>query len=345
MFIISKAFDVEGKSAELITLKNMNNMEVKLLSYGAAIVELLVPDRDNKAENVVLTYQDIEDYIQNPPYFGVTLGRTSGRIAAGEFNLDGHLYKLNKNFGANHGHGGAKGFSHRLWSYSIKEADNGASIEFSYKSPDGEENYPGELDVKVIYTLRQDNSLTIEYEAESDKRTLCNLTNHSYFNLSGNYKRKTTDQSLRIASRSFLELDSNLIPTGRPIDVKDTPMDFSQRKLIGRDIEKDYEQLKIGNGYDHPWLLEGKTNQIEMYDNISGRKMNITTTYPSVVIYSFNYPSKENLKYGRAAQKHDGICFETQYEPDGINSENFNRSILQPGSKYYQKTEFKFSVE
>jgi aldose 1-epimerase len=345
VFIINKAFEIEGQSVELITITNDSNMEVKLLSYGAAIVELLVPDRDNVAENVVLAYQNLEDYIQNSPYFGVTLGRTSGRIREGLFYMDEKIYKLDKNFGVNHGHGGVKGFSHRIWSYNIKEADNGIAVEFKYKSPDGEEGYPGELDTKVVYTLRHDNTLIITYEAETDKKTLCNLTNHSYFNLSGNYKSKITEQFLRINSKSFLELDNTLIPTGKQIQVKDTPMDFSSRKLIGKDIKQDYEQLKVGNGYDHPWLLEGKKDHVEMYDSRSGRKMTITSTCPSVVVYSFNFPNDEKLKYGKTAEKHDGICFETQNEPDGINSEHFNKSVLQPGEKYYEKTEFRFSVE
>ena len=345
MFDIKKVFDIEGQSVDLITITNNNNMEVKLLSYGGAIVELQVPDRENVAENVILAYQNLEDYIENPAYFGVTVGRTSGRIAEGQFSLGGIGYKLSKNFGVNHCHGGAKGFSYQIWSYNILEAIHGTSVEFAYKSPDREESYPGNLNVKVTYTLQQDNTLIIEYKAEADSETLCNLTNHSHFNLSGNYKSKVIDQYLRIDSRNYLELNNNLIPTGRVIDVKDTPMDFNQRKLIGKDIEQDYEQLKIANGYDHPWLLEGKTNQIEMYDGKSGRKMNITTTYPSVVIYSFNYPNNENLKYGKIAKKHDGICFETQFEPNGINSEHFNKAILQPGKVHYEKTAFKFSVE
>lgn len=345
MFNIEKAFDIDGQSIDLIILKNNNNMEIKLLNLGGAIVELLVPDRENIAENIILAYQNLEDYIKNPTYFGVVVGRTSGRIGSGQFNLEGKPYKLNKNFGVSHCHGGIKGFSHRIWRYNIIEADQSISVEFKYNSPEGEEAYPGNLNAKVTYTLRQDNTFIIEYEAKTDKETLCNLTNHSYFNLSGNYKRMITDQYMRITSNSFLELNNNLIPTGKVIDVKGTPMDFSQRKLIGKEIEEDYEQLKIANGYDHPWLLEGKTNQIEMYDSKSGRKMNITTTYPTVVVYSFNYPNNESLLYSKTAKKHDGICFETQFEPDGINSEYFNKAILHPDREYYEKTEFVFSVE
>ncbi len=345
MFDIKRVFDIDGQSVELITITNNNKMAVKMLNYGGAMVELLVPDKENVVENIILAYENLEDYIKNPTYFGVIVGRTSGRIAEGAFNLEGKPYKLNKNFGVSHCHGGVKGFSHQIWSYNIIEADQDISVEFKYKSPEGEENYPGNLNAKVTYILQQDNTFTIEYKAETDKKTLCNLTSHSYFNLSGNYKRKIIDQYMRIASSSFLELNNNFIPTGKVIDVRDTPMDFNQRRLIGKYIKEDYEQLKIANGYDHPWLLERKTNQIEMYDSRSGRKMNITTTYPSVVVYSFNYPNNENLKYGKTAEKYDGICFETQFEPDGINSDHFNRAILQHGRAYYEKTEFRFSIE
>jgi aldose 1-epimerase len=345
MFVIDKVFEVDGKDVELITIKNKSNIEVKLLNYGAAIVELLVPDRNHIVENVVLTYQNLEDYTVNAPYFGATLGRTSGRIAEGKFCLDEQLYTLNINFGVNHCHGGIRGYSHQIWSYEVLETDQETAVEFSYESYDGEENYPGQLRVKVLYTLLENNMLAIEYKAETDKKTLCNLTNHSYFNLSGNYKRGITDQFIKIASASFLELDNNFIPTGKLIDVKGTPMDFNKRKLVGKDINSHYEQLKIANGYDHPWLLEGSANQVEMYDAESGRKMTISTTYPAVVVYSFNFPDSERLKSGKTAQKHDGICFETQYEPNGINTEGLNKSILQPGESYYERTEYKFSIE
>jgi aldose 1-epimerase len=345
MFMIDKVFQVGGKNVELITIKNKGNMEVKLLNYGAAIVELLVPDRNDIAENIVLTYQNLEDYIVNTPYFGATLGRTSGRIAGGKFCLDKQLYTLNTNFGVNHCHGGVRGYSHQIWSYEVIETDKETAVEFSYESYDGEENYPGQLQVKVLYTLLEDNILTIEYKAKTDKKTLCNLTNHSYFNLSGHYKRPITEQFIRIASASYLELDNKLIPTGKRIDVKGTPMEFNKRKLVGKDIDNHYEQLKIANGYDHPWLLEDSADQIEMYDAGSGRKMTISTTYPTVVVYSFNFPNSERLKSGKTAQKHDGICFETQYEPNGINTEGFNKSVLQPGESYYERTAFKFSIE
>jgi len=192
--------------------------------------------------------------------------------------------------------------------------------------------------------LTEANELFRKYEGVTDKKTLCNLTNHSYFNLSGNYKRKVTEQSLQVLSNQFLELNENQVPTGRLLDVTDTPMDFRQLKLIGKDIESDDLQLRRTNGYDHPWMLQERENQIAMVDEISGRKMTVSTTCPSVVIYSYNYPNQEKLKGGKTGSKYDGICFETQYEPDGINHEHLHKGILDIGERYYHKTKFEFST-
>ncbi len=344
MYYTKHAFNIENKRVDLISIENQNNMKVNLLNYGATIVEIFVPDKQGKCENIILTYKDIQDYIQNKAYFGATIGRTAGRIGKGEFILDKKIYKLSKNYGMNQGHGGEYGFSFRIWDYKIKETENTTSVEFAYLSKDMEEGYPGNLQVKVIYTLTEDNQLMIEYRGKSDKKTLCNLTNHSYFNLSGKYKRKITKQYLKIKANDFLELDENQIPTGKWMNVKNTPMDFLEFKRIGKDIKKSYEQLVKTKGYDHTWILNGKENQIEMYDEISGRKMSITTTYPSVVIYSYNFPSNEKLKYDKVGASYDGICFETQYEPDGIHHENLNKAILDVGENYDEKTKFKFSI-
>ncbi len=344
MYCVDTVCYIDGRSIDLITIENKNNIMVKMINYGGTIIEILVPDREGNVENIVLTYRNIEDYIENPAYFGATIGRTSGRIADGRFTLDDRVYELNKNYGVNQGHGGSTGFSFRIWDYKIKEIDQGTTVEFSYLSKDMEENYPGNLQVKVKYTLKNSNELVIEYEGETDKNTICNLTNHSYFNLSGDYKRKITEQFLQVSSHSFLELNSNQIPTGEFIDVKETPMDFNSLKLIERDIKNNYDQLTMTNGYDHTWILDKSENQIIMYDEISGRKMIINTTYPSVVIYSYNFPKNEKLKTGKTGSKHDGICFETQYEPNGINNDRLNSARLNSGEKYYEKTELKFSV-
>ena len=344
MHRIENSFVFNNRMVELITLENRNSMAVKLLNFGAAIIELYVPDREGVSENIVLGHENIETYMENQPFFGVTIGRTSGRIGNGSFVLDGSEYELKKNFGENHGHGGPQGFSFQIWEYDILEKVDETIVVFKYLSKDREENYPGNLDTTVTYTLTNNNELFIEYESISDKKTLCNLTNHSYFNLSGNGKRKITEQTLRLNANYFLELNQSLAPTGNILDVEGTPMDFRHEKLIGRDMEMNDEQLVIGNGYDHPWILQSEKPQIEMRDSLSGRKMEISTTYPCVVVYTYNYPHNEKLRYGGIGSKHDGICFETQFEPDGINHNNLNSSILHAGDRYYERTEFKFST-
>ena len=344
MILKEEVCQKETKTLKTITIENKQRMTVKLLNYGATIVELMVPDRNGNVENVVLTYENIGDYLDNPSCLGVTLGRTSGRIANGSFTLDKKVYKLTKNFGVNQGHGGLNNFSHQAWDYQVKANKDSATVVFHYTSPHMEEGYPGNLNAQVSYTLTEENELQIEFEGFTDQKTLCNLTNHSYFNLSGNYRRKVTEQKLRVKSDQFLELNESQIPTGRFINVDQTPMDFREMKAIGKDIEKDYDQLRRTNGYDHPWMLKAADDQIEMLDEISGRKMTIATTYPSVVIYSYNYPSGELLKYGKVGSKYDGICFETQYEPDGINHKHLHQGILDVGEHYYHRTVYKFST-
>jgi len=341
MYRIDRIMQRNNKEIVLITLTR--KITLKLLNYGATIVEILVPDRNGNVENIVLTHYDINDYFNNKSYLGSTLGRTSGRISNGCFYLDGQLYSLNKNFYPHHGHGGLRGFSHRVWDYKVLESKNSLSVEFYYFSKDMEENYPGNLEVKVTYTL-MDDSLYIEYQASSDKKTICNLTNHSYFNLSGNHKRQIHEQYLKIESDYFIEIDKDMIPTGKLVEVKDTPMDFRSFKLIGKDIDKDYRQLRYAKGYDHPFILRDKGKQIQMYDKISGRMMTITTTYPCVVVYTYNYPKGEILSNREKALKYHGITFETQYEPNGVNTEGFNTAVLNPKEKYYERTELRFSI-
>lgn len=344
MYCVINVMRMEERDIALITLNNRNNVQLKLMSYGASVVELIAPDREGNLENIVLAYENLEDYIGNIPHFGVTVGRTSGRIGGGSFMLEGEKYELCRNDGNNHLHGGSAGFSCRIWDYSISEDDYSSRVEFTYLSRDMEEGYPGNLEVKVIYTLTDDNEVIIEYLGLSDRDTLCNLTNHSYFNLSGNYKRKVTEQLLKIKSDSFLETGADMVPTGRLLEVINTPMDFNVQKLIGRDIESDYEAIKQAGGYDHPWLLSEREAQVELYDDYSGRKMIITTTYPCVVVYTYNFANNERLKYGITGSKYDGVCFETQYEPDGINHENINPSILKAGSSYTERTVIRLEV-
>ncbi|MGO1367797.1 aldose epimerase family protein [Senegalia sp. (in: firmicutes)] len=341
MYSIEK-INIDDKSLNFISIKN-KDIELKLLDYGASLVELLVADNKGKRENIILTHENIYDYIENSPYFGATIGRTSGRIANGKFSLNQEEYQLNNNYDMNSGHGGYQGFNKKIWNYKILEGKGETSIIFNYYSKDMEENYPGNLQVYVKYTLRK-NKVIIEYYANTDKTTLCNLTNHSYFNLSGNYKKDIKEQYLSIRSDEFLELNENMIPTGKFINVENTPMDFRKSKAIKESLDYDYPQIKLTNGLDHAFLLREFDNAITMVDKQSKRKMEISTTYPCVVIYSYNFPGNEKLKYEKTGKKHDGICFETQYEPDGINHENMNSAILKADEDYYEKTEYKFSI-
>lgn len=344
MYCVSNVMRVADKDVALITIGNRNNTQLKLLSYGAVLVELLAPDREGNLENIVLTYSDFEDYTKNKPYFGAIIGRTSGRIGGGVFELSGQKYQLCQNDGINNLHGGPGGFNFRIWEYTIGEESDRAWVEFSYLSRDMEEGYPGNLTVKVKYILTDNNELIIEYYAETDRDTLCNLTNHSYFNLSGNYKRKVSQQYLKLKSDHYLETDSALIPTGKLLEVKGTPMDFNEGKLVGRDIDADFLPLVNAKGYDCPWMLSDSSEQVELYDEKSGRKMTVSTTYPCVVIYTYNFADNEKLKYGKLGGKCDGICFETQYEPDGINHQGMHTAVLKAGSSYNERTVFKLEV-
>lgn len=346
--LVEKTSKIDGQDVSIILLQNDKNISVRLMNYGAGILELLVPDRYSKAENIVLTFENIEDYNKCSTYFGLICGRTSGRIAKGEFILDREKYILNKNEkGTTNLHGGFGGFSFKSWEFEVFQNEMEAGVCFSTSSPDMEEGYPGNVNVKVLYTLNNKNELKLEYKGSTDKATLLNMTNHSYFNLSGSYNKPVTEEELFIDADRFIELDENLIG----IDVKGvkgTPMDFTQSKPIGQDINSPYIKNHPANGYDHPWILNhrdiGKPGII-LKDKDSGRVMKVYTTYPSVVVYTYNYPKDEVLKGGIMGKIHHGICLETQYEPNGINQKGLNNAILRPDEEYNKKTIFQFSIE
>lgn len=346
--LVERVNGVKGYDISIITLKNDNNISLRLMDYGAAIIELMVPDRNGKPENVVLEYKNIEDYIKCSTHFGMICGRTSGRIADGRFKIDGIEYMLDKNEkGKTNLHGGYEGFSFKQWNYEIIEKTEGeAGIRFYLHSKDMEEGYPGNVDAEVLYTLDNKNRLSIDYKGKTDKPTLLNMTNHSYFNLSGNYKRSITEQFLYINADRFIELNEVMIGINIK-NVKGTPMDFTESKLIGQDINNPYLKKHTANGYDHPWILnDGDINkpQVILEDRESGRVMRVYTTYPSVVAYSYNYPDNEVLKGDITGKQHYAICLETQYEPNGINYPGLNNSVLRPEKEYSEKTVFEFEV-
>ncbi|MGL5693497.1 MAG: aldose epimerase family protein, partial [Peptostreptococcaceae bacterium] len=317
-------------------VKCENGFEFELLNLGGAITKIKVPDKDGNVENIVLAYSNIEDYISNPYYYGGIIGRTSGRICNAEVMIEDKLYNLNKNYDMHQGHGGNVGFSHKIWDVEVKEEIDNVTLILKLKSYDGEENYPGNLDIKVSFKIYNNYEFEEIYEVFTDKTTLVNMTNHSYFNLSGDIKRPITDQCLQIDSKSILELDETCVPTGKILEVDNTSFDFRNAKCIGKDIKSDDEQINIGNGYDHAFLLDDD-KKIYMYDEESRRTMSITTDQKCAVVYSMNWEHDLLLYTGSKPPIRYAICFETQAPPIGRNMCFLDESILNENEKYIQK--------
>ncbi len=341
---------VEGKQINLYTLKNANGMVVKIMNYGAIVQSILVPDREGKFEDVVLGFDQLEGYVKDHSYFGAIVGRYGNRIARGKFTLDGVEYTLATNNGENHLHGGNKGFDKVVWKAKAVKSADAVGVELHYLSKDGEEGYPGNLNVKVTYTLNNKNELKIEYRATTDKPTPVNLTNHSYFNLSGNCKRDILGHRLWINADYFTPVDDGLIPTGEIWSVKGTPMDFTKPTAIGKRINDDYEQLKFGHGYDHNWVLnevDGSLKlQVSLYDPGSGRLMEIFTEEPGLQFYSGNFLDGSIIgKGGVAYQYRYGLCLEPQHFPDSPNHPDFPNTILRPGETYHTVSVYRFFVK
>lgn len=328
-----------------VNIKNSKGLELKVLNFGGIITDILVPDRDEVVENVVLKYENIEDYKENNPYYGGFIGRTSGRIANGKVNLNGEDLKFYKNYGINQGHGGKEGFNKKIFDYEILNEKEEASVEFTYLSKDKEEGYPGNLKVKVRYTVTENNEVKINYYGISDKDTLVNLTNHSYFNLSGNKEEDILKHSLYIDSDFLFEINENQVPSGNLISIEETAFDFKTPKLIGKDINKDEPQLKIGNGYDHPWALNSGDNpKLKLYHKGSGRLMEMYTDQNSVVLYTLNYPENKKIEGGKLPLMRGAVAIETQSPPIGENNTFLKYSILKKGKEYKKETIYKFSI-
>lgn len=326
-------------------LKNDNGMQVSCLNYGCVITEILVPDKNGVVENVVLGFDTLEGYLKDSPYFGAVCGRVAGRIKGASFELNEQTYKLAQNNGRNHLHGGEKGYHDVVWSAEALKVENGVAAEFHYISKDGEEGYPGEVDIKVSYTLTNKNELLISYEAISDQTTLFNVTNHSYFNLSGNLKRDILDHLLTLKSNQYIELDDELLPTGNINSVEGTPFDFQDGKKLKVGVEDRHSQLiLVGKGYDHPFLLNAHHQQeIVLSDKESGRKLTIETAEPAVVVYSGNQLSDDFTIRGVQSKPYLGICLETQGVPDAIHHPHFPSVTLEKNRTYTSKTKYTFS--
>ncbi len=335
----------DGREIEKITLSNTQGMKVEVLTLGGIIKSIQLADREGKLENILLEYQDINDYIKNVGYINALIGRTAGRIDQGRFTLNGQSYQVNSNQGKHTLHGGIEGFDKKIWQAKDVSKENISAVELSYRSEDGEEGYPGNLEVKVTYTLYNDNTLDILYKAICDQDTLVNLTNHSYFNLSGNAKRPILDHKLLIQSNGLCELDKDSIPTGKILTLADhPPFDFRELKAIGQDMNQNHIQLNRMGGYDHPWVLEGGTQSIILYDPLSGRQLEISTDQEVVVVYTMNAKNPSQFTNGKANIKHYGIAFETQGFPVGHDECFKERNILLKNDTYTHRTKWKFTT-
>jgi len=334
----------DGTEIELYTLHNAKGASAKVMTFGATLTELYMPDRDGKLGDVVLGFDNLQQYLGKHPFFGVTVGRYANRIHAGKFTIDGKEYQLALNNGPNTLHGGLVGFDHKVWKAEPKDTPKGQSVHFTYVSKDGEENFPGTLTVNVTYTLTDNNELKIDYLAETDKPTVLNLTNHSYFNLTGS--GDILQYVLSINADNYTPVDSGLIPTGEIKSVAGTPLDFRKPTIIGARIG----ELKEVGGYDHNFVLNGKAGTLreaaKVYDPATGREMEVLTTEPGIQFYSaihLDEPTKG--KGGIIYPKYGAICLETQHYPDSPNHPNFPTTLLRPGQKFTSETIYKFSAK
>ena len=334
----------DGTTIDIYTLANEKGLRARLMTLGATLVSLEVPDRSGQLADVVLGYDSLDSYIKVPNYFGVTVGRYGNRIAKGQFKLNGVTYTLAKNNGENHLHGGIKGFDKVVWTGEpVKEA-GAVGVKFTYLSKDGEEGYPGNLSCTVVYTLTNDNELKISYEATTDKATPINLTNHSFFDLAGQGSGDILGHELMLNADRYLPVDKGLIPTGDLAPVKGTPMDFTTPTAIGARI------AQVEGGYDHCYVLNktdaSLTEAARLSDPVSGRMMDILTTEPGIQFYTGNFlDGTITGKGGKVYNKHYGLCLETQHFPDSPNHPDFPSTILNPGQKFSSLTVHKFSTE
>lgn len=339
----------KGDSIKKYTLINRNGMKAEIINFGGIITSLTAPDKNGKYEDVVLGFTKPEEYFNgNPYYFGALIGRFGNRIANAQFILDGKTYKIDQNDGKNSLHGGQDGFHTKFWNIETVKDAKFPTLKLTYTSANGEEGYPGKLTATVLYTLTDDNSLEIFYEATTDQPTVVNLTQHSYFNLSGNFTQPITDHELQINADKYLPVNGALIPTGEQKAVKGSPFDFTVSKPIGKDINLEDDQLKKGKGYDHNWILNGSgvRSIAKVHHAASGRVMEVFTDEPGVQFYSGNFlDGKYDTKNGGKNEFRTGFCLETQHFPDSPNQASFPSTLLKPDQKYHSKTIYKFSVK
>jgi len=337
-----------GENVDLYTLRNSKGVEAKITNYGGIVVSLKVPDRNGKFDDVVLGFNDLESYLtKNDPYMGALIGRYGNRIAKGRFTLNSVEYKLAVNNGENHLHGGIKGFDKVIWTGHEMKTPAGPAVVLTYLSKDGEEGYPGNLNVRVVYTLTNKNELKIDYSATTDKDTVTNLTHHSYFNLAGEGNGDILSHVVTINADRFVPTDAGSIPTGELKSAAGTPFDFLKATAIGARINQDDEQLKFGNGYDHTWVINGRGMRLAAtaYEATSGRVMQVWTTEPGMQFYTGNFLNGTLTgKSGKVYARRTGFCFETQHYPDSPNQPSFPTTTLKKGQTLKSTTIYRFSA-
>ncbi len=346
--------EVDGEAVIAYTLSNANGMKMEVISYGGIVTKLYAPDRDGNMDDIVLGYDNVDSYVEATPYFGAIIGRVGNRIAHGKFVVDGKTYNLATNDEPGgipcNLHGGVKGFDKVVWKAKPSLKNGEASLILTYTSADGEEGFPGNLDVKVVYTLTNDNEFVCEYKAATDKTTPVNLTNHSYFNLGGAGKGDILSHKLMLNADRYTPVNAGLIPTGELASVEGTPFDFREKTEIGANIDADNQQIKYGPGYDHNWVLnkekEGMTLAAKVYEPKTGRVMKIYTEEPGIQFYAGNFLDGTNIgKGGIPYEFRTGFCLETQHFPDSPNQPDFESILLKPGEVYHTKTIHKFSAK
>jgi aldose 1-epimerase len=338
----------DGAAVDVYTLTNANGMEVRAITYGAFVVSLRVPDRQGQLDDVVLGFDTLEGYLKSGSHMGSVIGRYGNRIANAKFTLDGKTYALAANDGVNHIHGGVKGFDRYVWAAKEVRRGGDVGVAFTLVSPDGDEGYPGRLATTVTYTLTRRNELVVDYSATTDKPTLVNLTQHSYFNLAGQANGDILDHELTIHAGRYTPVVAGLIPTGELASLDGSPLDFRKAARIGARIDQDDPQLQLGRGYDHNYVIDrkgpGLVPAARVADPKSGRVMEVRTTEPGIQLYTGNWLGEETGKGGRVYPKRSGFCLETQHYPDSPNRPEFPSTVVRPGHAYRSQTVFAFSV-
>ena len=338
----------DGTTVDIYTLKNRNGLQVEIINYGGAVVSIRTPDRRGRMADIALGYDDLRGYLSDTAYFGALIGRYANRIAGGKFSLNGVEYQLAKNNGPNHLHGGVRGFNKVVWQARGGPRPDGVGLDLTYLSKDTEEGYPGNLTVDVGYVLSDTNELRIEYRATTDKDTVINLTHHSYFNLAGAGAGDVLRHEVKLNADRFTPVDETLIPTGELKAVKGTPFDFSRATTIGSRINQTDEQLVLGKGYDHNFVLNKTGQELSLaatvYEPTSGRVLEMWTTEPGMQLYTGNFLDKVRGKAGKLYKHRGGFCLEAQHFPDSPNKPAFPSTVLKPGERYTQTTVYKFLV-